>query len=77
MKVMIRADMSKMDASIARIMAAYRIMPAPKRAEFAARYDALTKAGAEWVEIETSKDAMHAVIGDDMRRLCAEFGIDP
>jgi hypothetical protein len=75
MRVMIRANMGPLDAGLASLIAGYRSMSEPKREAFKARYEALTKAGAEWVEIEASKDALTAVIGEDMRRLCAEFGI--
>lgn len=75
MKVCIRADMGPMDAGMAKIVAGFKALPDAKREAFKARYDALTIAGAEWVEVETTADAMVAVIGNDMRRLCSEFGI--
>jgi hypothetical protein len=74
-KVTLRADMGPMDAGIAKIIAGYKSLPEGKREAFKAKYDALTRAGAEWVDVETTEDAMVAVIGYDMRRLCAEFGI--
>ena len=75
MKVTIRADMSKMHAGIDSILAQFLAMPESAQREFARRYDGLAAAGAEGVEVETGADCMRAVIGDDMRRLCAEFGI--
>lgn len=75
MKITIRADMSQMNAGLDCILVQFLAMPQAEQREFARRYDRLAAAGAEWVEVTTGKDCMRAVIGDDMRRLCAEFGI--
>jgi hypothetical protein len=39
------------------------------------RYRALTLAGAEWSEVTRDGDTMRADVSDDLRRLCAEFGV--
>lgn len=75
--VRIHADLSAMNAGLGRIMDQFSAMPDVRKEAFARRYGALTEAGAEWIEVEATDCAMCAVIGDDMRRLCAEFGITP
>jgi len=74
---MIRADMSAMEAALDRLFAQYMAMPPARRGEFERRYAAMTEAGAEWVEIEVGAECVKAVLSDDMRQLCAAFGIDP
>lgn len=75
MRVTIKTDMSDMTRGLRAIVDQHKQLPAGARDAFADRYRALTKAGAEWFECDTHGDVMCAKVGDDMRRLCAEFGI--
>lgn len=68
-------DMSQMRGGLDRLFAAYDGWPPEKQEDFAARYRALSGAGAEWAEVVLGKDAVSAVLSDDMRQLCAEFGL--
>jgi hypothetical protein len=74
-KVTLRADMGPMDAGLATVIAGYKSLDPVRRMEFKQRYTSMTMAGAEWVEIRKTEDALIAEIGEDLRRLCSEFGI--
>lgn len=73
--VKVRVDLSGMDAGLARAIGGVSQLSEARKAEFARRYDALGRAGAEWVEVVAGKDVLSAVLTEDMRSLCAEFGI--
>lgn len=71
----VKADLSGMDDGLAMVAAGVERLSKSGQVEFARRYDALSMAGAEWVEVIARKDAVAAVLTHDMRAMCAEFGI--
>lgn len=75
MRVSFGVDLSQMRSGMDRLIDAYAGWPEEKQADFAARYKALTGAGAEWVDVFGSKGGVSATVSDDLRRLCAEFAL--
>jgi hypothetical protein len=67
--------MSAIDAGINVIVQQLGALPLDRRQDFARRYEALHGAGAEFLDSAPGDGKTLGVIGADLRRLCAEFGI--
>jgi hypothetical protein len=73
--VILSADTKPMRQSLEALNAAFNSWSPSVKHGFMLRYRALTQAGAEWSEVTRDGDTMRADVSDDLRRLCAEFGV--
>lgn len=70
-----RTDMEPLEAALKVMLGAAEHWAPERRAEFMARKDALTAAGAEWTDMIIDGASIRVEPSHDMRRLWAEYGV--